>query len=431
LTFNGRILIFPITFLIGEILMRCKFGLIASLLLSSPVVSLAQTAPPNAINFQARLTTSSGNPVPDGTYTVRIRFYDAETGGNVKHEQTLNNAQVKNGIIAILIGQFTASVFDGNTWMGIKLGSDAELTPRTQIVSVPYAIKSNLAVTVPDGSITNAKINAVDWSKLTNKPATLLSLPYSGSTTTFHPNYVAFSIYNSAGGADAINGTGNYTGIRGSASSASGSAGVRGEGFVGVLGNSSSTTGYGVQGTADNGGGRGVYGNAYQGVYGRVGGASGYGVYGDKGNSVGYAIYANGPAGGVGAWRNDSDVRYKMHITTVENSLDKILGLRGVTFDWNQSAFPAKHFDSGRQIGFIAQEVEKILPEIVATDWNGYKSVAYANVVPVLVEAVKTLKQDNDRKDARLHKIEAENAELRTKLDALADAVRQLQADRK
>lgn len=48
-----------------------------------------------------------------------------------------------------------------------------------------------------------------------------------------------------------------------------------------------------------------------------------------------------------------------------------------------------KHFEEGKQLGLIAQDVEKILPELVKTDPGGYKSVAYQNMVAVLIEAVK------------------------------------------
>ena len=128
----------------------------------------AQVAPPNSLNFQGRLVTPSGNPVPDGTYSVRFRFYDAAAAGTVVYEQTLANVQVKNGTFAVQITGFTADKFNGNLWLGVKIGNDAELTPRTQIVSVPYALKSALALTVPDGSITTAKLagdtlNGLAW----------------------------------------------------------------------------------------------------------------------------------------------------------------------------------------------------------------------------------------------------------------------------
>jgi len=62
-------------------------------------IAHAQTTLPNAFNFQARLATPDGNSVPDGTYNLRVRFYDALTGGSVKHDQSLANIPVENGII--------------------------------------------------------------------------------------------------------------------------------------------------------------------------------------------------------------------------------------------------------------------------------------------------------------------------------------------
>ncbi len=81
------------------------------------------------------------------------------------------------------------------------------------------------------------------------------------------------------------------------------------------------------------------------------------------------------------------------------------------------------NFGKGTQIGFIAQEVEAVLPQWVTTNVNRYKSVAYANVAPVLVQAVNTLKKDNDHKEERLSKVETENAELKARLAVLERAV--------
>ncbi len=121
-----------------------------------------------------------------------------------------------------------------------------------------------------------------------------------------------------------------------------------------------------------------------------------------------------------------SDARYKKNIETLPSGLEAILGLRGVMFDWKTGEYPDMNFANGRQIGFIAQEVEKVLPELVTTDSKGYKSVAYANVVPVLVEAVKTL----NRKVERLNKVEAENAELKARLDAIERTLTELTGKR-
>jgi len=76
-----------------------------------------------------------------------------------------------------------------------------------------------------------------------------------------------------------------------------------------------------------------------------------------------------------------SDVRSKENIKTIDSPLDKVLKLRGVEFN--------KIGKKKKEIGVIAQEIEKVLPEVVSTDDEGMKSVAYGNIVGVLIEAVK------------------------------------------
>jgi hypothetical protein len=86
-----------------------------------------------------------------------------------------------------------------------------------------------------------------------------------------------------------------------------------------------------------------------------------------------------------------SDQRYKQNIQTLENALTKLQGLRGVSFKWKDKTQRAD-----TQIGFIAQEVEKVWPELVSTDSDGYKSLAYGKLTAVLVEAIKELQQQNE-----------------------------------
>jgi hypothetical protein len=89
-----------------------------------------------------------------------------------------------------------------------------------------------------------------------------------------------------------------------------------------------------------------------------------------------------------GVWAG-SDARFKKNITALTGALDKINSLRGVYYDWNKEAFPAMGFSGNKQIGLIAQDVEKVLPELVAEGPDGYKSVDYAKITAVLIEAVK------------------------------------------
>ncbi|MEG0926716.1 tail fiber domain-containing protein [Chryseobacterium sp.] len=84
-----------------------------------------------------------------------------------------------------------------------------------------------------------------------------------------------------------------------------------------------------------------------------------------------------------------SDARFKTDIATIKNALPIITSLRGTTYEMNKAAFPERHFADGKQYGVIAQEIEKVLPELVITNEDGYKSVNYQGMIPVLIEAVK------------------------------------------
>ena len=110
-------------------------------------------------------------------------------------------------------------------------------------------------------------------------------------------------------------------------------------------------------------------------------------------------IIANSIAG-------SSDARFKTNITAIENPLQKVLQLRGVKFDWKTTEFPARSFSENRSLGFIAQEVEKVLPEVVQTEKTaeGYKSVQYDKVVALLVEAVKEQQKQINSLKAELKK---------------------------
>lgn len=84
-----------------------------------------------------------------------------------------------------------------------------------------------------------------------------------------------------------------------------------------------------------------------------------------------------------------SDERLKKDIKTLDGALSNILQLRGVSYNWRQKNEAGVEFEKGLQIGLIAQEVEAVLPELVDTDDQGFKSVEYSKLVSVLIEAVK------------------------------------------
>jgi len=99
-------------------------------------------------------------------------------------------------------------------------------------------------------------------------------------------------------------------------------------------------------------------------------------------------------AGNVTAY---SDIRLKENIEVIPNALEKVKQIRGVTFTRND-----QDDKELRHTGVIAQEVEKVLPEVISEDNLGIKNVAYGNMVGLLIEAVKELKQEVDDLKAQL-----------------------------
>jgi hypothetical protein len=87
-----------------------------------------------------------------------------------------------------------------------------------------------------------------------------------------------------------------------------------------------------------------------------------------------------------------SDEQLKENISTIQNPIDKVNALRGVDFNWKENG--------KKQIGVIAQEVEKILPELVEMRPDGYKGVHYDNIIGLLIESIKEQqKQINELKE--------------------------------
>jgi hypothetical protein len=89
-----------------------------------------------------------------------------------------------------------------------------------------------------------------------------------------------------------------------------------------------------------------------------------------------------------------SDKRLKDNITPIDNAIDKVQKISGVTFDWNDKQDTYEH--GKHDVGVIAQEIEEVLPEVVDTRENGYKAVKYEKIVPLLIEAIKEQQKQID-----------------------------------
>jgi hypothetical protein len=188
------------------------------------------------------------------------------------------------------------------------------------------------------------------------------------------------------------NTTGTAAGVVGSTSSSSGMA------IEGVSTAATGTT-YGVYGITSSTGGYGVYGQAAAatgatyGVYGLAMSATGYGVYGLATGSTGYGVYSAGNAhveGNLtysGILAQSSSRRWKKNIFPLTGALERVQQLQGVTYDWK---------NTGRHdIGLIAEDVHRVVPEVVLMEENGVdaKGVDYARLTALLIEAVKEQQQ--------------------------------------
>jgi hypothetical protein len=216
-------------------------------------------------------------------------------------------------------------------------------------------------------------------------------------------------------------------GVRGLATAATGTS------YGGRFESASNTSGVGVYGLANNG--IGVLGETSSasgfGVVGQALATSGtnYGVYAVTNSASGYAGYFLGRAYvrdnvGIGVpvptfqlhlstnsaakptsntWTISSDRRLKKNINPIEHALDDLLALRGVTYQWID---PASQGDmAGTYTGMIAQDVQKIFPEWVSEDFNGYKHLTVIGFEGIVVEALRQLRAE---KDAEISQLRAE-----------------------
>jgi hypothetical protein len=128
-----------------------------------------------------------------------------------------------------------------------------------------------------------------------------------------------------------------------------------------------------------------------------------------------YLLHVNGGAAkpGGGTWTNASDKRLKKKIKTLEGALDKLISLRGVSYEWKE---PEKHGNlTGEQRGFIAQEVEKVFPDWVGTDPDGFKDLTIRGFEAFTVEALREIKIGLDETTATVAELDKRLKQLENK----------------
>ena len=117
-----------------------------------------------------------------------------------------------------------------------------------------------------------------------------------------------------------------------------------------------------------------------------------------------------------------SDARFKKNISQVDNALEKVLAIEGVTYNFRTDEFTNRNFPTKSQLGFLAQNVEEVIPQVVKTDAYGYKSIDYSKLTALLNEAIKEQQSQ----------INTLNGELKTVIDInnqLLEEIRQIRKD--
>ena len=134
-----------------------------------------------------------------------------------------------------------------------------------------------------------------------------------------------------------------------------------------------------------------------------------YGLVVDGGTSTSYSMYVYKGAFAAGnGFVSASDQRLKKDISSINNALEIIQSLNGVRFLWDKEQHPELGLTSNKQIGMIAQNVEKVLPELVTESEDGIKGVAYDKLTAVLVEAIKEQQQQIKTQQEKIQQLEGQ-----------------------
>jgi hypothetical protein len=322
-----------------------------------PVV-MAQDGVPMYINYQGKLTDSLDNPLT-GDYWITFGIWSLQEGGTQKwFSNPRTMIHVEDGLFTYELGSsypLSGDIFDDpENWLEITVGSDV-ITPRTRLVSVPYAIRAG---------------NDGDWA--------------DSSEHIYRENgFVGIGMTNPKTKLEVA-------------------------GVMRILSDEDYLPpgdGEGMEIFYDPVDGVGIID-----VFERP---MGYRKFNFKHSPVG--IGEMNPqerlhvAGNVLAndYLTKSDRRFKADIRNLENVLAKLDLINAVSFKWNEENESPNDVSDRRAIGVIAQEVEEVFPEMVrTTEDGGYKSVSYNQLTAVLLEAVKELKKQNNELLERIDALE-------------------------
>lgn len=409
---------------------------------------------PGWFSYQGRLINGSGTTLPDGTYTVRFRLYGSATGGTHVWEET-KSVTLRKGVFASQLGlpaneggnPFATGLFSQRLWLGITVGNNAEMTPRQELGAAPFALGvtagaisssslANNSVTtakLADGSVTTAKLadNAVNAAKLAGDAASLTKMT-SGQVTAngslFRANAYqhVFSLAPNGGGQMVLGNNANDNQVWVEFFNATGNGSATRANFTGYLGETMSSMVF--KSSESSFGGRLFLNHAGFGGSAAIplaigDGDTGLGWAGD-GRLIFHAnggpkmelnpdiLWSNVPIHAPG-FHNNSSIRFKDNVRELQSILPYLGKLRPVSFRYKNS--------KDKTIGFIAEDVVRVFPEIVSRDSSGEPNgIDYSKFSAILVKSM----QEQEARHTR------EKHELSRRLESLEARLQRLERGR-
>lgn len=432
------------------------------------------------IPFSGTLNDSNGTPLT-GTYSMKFSIYPVAIDGDPIWTDTYDSVSVTKGVFDVLLGSggsaLTPDFNDDSYYLGVTIGTDPEMTPRQRMGATGYAINSkflnglesssfmhldqpfNLLLGTQETLFTLEQQDLGDLMRIRSNGNDVFTMQNNGALNVLSSDnsYFAGNIQFSDGsgvylGSDNV-GSGGLTLSVDTTNSALGANTL----MVGMYGEATSnnsvsiTTPGSLHLKANSMNGPSVslnedgsiqisssFGDEEARVL-SIGMMNGVRINegdlllenGNIGIGVGVAdarldvygsIQSTELAGGgtLSADANGniildpSDEKLKQNIRTFDNALETIQMLRGVRYEWKDSA----RFGDHTEIGFIAQELQPVLPEVVR-EGGEYLTVNYKNIVAVVVEAVKELNAKVSEYFTRTERLEVEVADLRQEIELL------------